>query len=506
MSRYLKIGLFAIGITAATGVFVSRIDTTLADRNAYEVVAYIDDASGLFVDSIVRLAGVDVGRITAIELEGQRARLTLALRNEVEIREDVQLTKVTSSLLGTSALAIQPGSGQGALIGAGGEIRSVQSTADISAAVGSANELASEAVQLVRTLNELAGDKEAVGALREIIFLARESAVSTADLLEQNLLLARATMESARSFAAQMDTTADEQLVHLAAALEATAGTMERIERLVARTDPEISRGIHEVNHSLELLQEVLVSLQGGAEHVEEISRRVRDGEGSVGRLLGEDDLYERVVRITSQAEEFLDSTVGLGVQLDFRSELLMNQLATRNRADLRLTPARDDRFYSFGAASAPVSQRRQVTTTERQVSGTGGTGTLPEETVTRETVRTNDLLLNLQLARIWGPLTVRAGVFESTAGVGVDLQPLDRLVLSAEAYNFGGDNGAYLRASGGILPFFDPDSSNPLHWLYLSGGIDDILGTYRRDFFLGAGVRFTDSDIRGLVGFVPVN
>jgi phospholipid/cholesterol/gamma-HCH transport system substrate-binding protein len=102
--------------------------------------------------------------------------------------------------------------------------------------------------------------------------------------------------------------------------------------------------------------------------------------------------------------------------------------------------------------------------------------------------------------------VTVRAGVFESTAGVGMDLSPFSQLALSAEAFDFGAEDGAYLRGYGTVYPFYNPDSSNPLQWLYLSGGVDDILGVYERDYFIGAGVRFTDQDLRGLVGFIPIN
>jgi len=53
-------------------------------------------------------------------------------------------------------------------------------------------------------------------------------------------------------------------------------------------------------------------------------------------------------------------------------------------------------------------------------------------------------------------------------------------------------------------LPFFDPKSNKPWNWLYFSGGINDALNS-DRDFFLGAGLRFADEEVRGLVGLVPL-
>jgi phospholipid/cholesterol/gamma-HCH transport system substrate-binding protein len=53
-------------------------------------------------------------------------------------------------------------------------------------------------------------------------------------------------------------------------------------------------------------------------------------------------------------------------------------------------------------------------------------------------------------------------------------------------------------------LPFFDPKSNKPWNWLYFCGGIYDALNP-SRDFFLGAGLRFADEEVRGLVGLVPL-
>ena len=67
-------------------------------------------------------------------------------------------------------------------------------------------------------------------------------------------------------------------------------------------------------------------------------------------------------------------------------------------------------------------------------------------------------------------------------------------------------DDGLYLRGYGTVYPFYDPESSNPLRWIYLAGGVDDAMDIYRRDFFVSAGVRFTDDNLRSLVSFIPLN
>jgi phospholipid/cholesterol/gamma-HCH transport system substrate-binding protein len=89
----------------------------------------------------------------------------------------------------------------------------------------------------------------------------------------------------------------------------------------------------------------------------------------------------------------------------------------------------------------------------------------------------------------------------ESSAGIGVDVQPFDRLALSGEVFRFQTGDYPNLRGKVTLFPFFNPDSNNPLNWIYIQGGINDALSSSNRDFFAGGGLRFSDREIKGLVG-----
>jgi phospholipid/cholesterol/gamma-HCH transport system substrate-binding protein len=508
VSRYLKIGLFVTITGVGLILYVMQTAETVGYGRTYTIHAYVNDASGLRIDSNVKLAGVDIGRLRNIELDGDRARLTLEIREDVQLYEDAVVAKATESMLGTATVSINPGSGRGAMLGNGDVVRNVSQSATISDAVGSANELAINAAEMVAEINRYLRDEETVEALSEIVSVARETAISTSVLLEESLRIARSTMQNIESFTVRLDQQSVDQLARVQEILDSTASLTARLDSLVGENDRSMSQSIQGIEENLESLRRVLASLETSADNVAEITRVVRDGEGNVGRLLNDDELYDRVVSISEKAEGFIDSTVGLGVQVGFRSEYLTTQADTKDHFELRLLPSSDDKFYSVGVVNSPVP-RTVVLTTETVTTGTGDNGDavpVPQNTVTTERTTSDELKLNLQLARIWGPLTVRAGVFESTAGIGMDLSPFTRLALSAEAFDFGAEDGAYLRGYGTVYPFYNPDSSNPLQWLYLSGGVDDILGVYERDYFVGAGVRFTDQDLRGLVGFIPIN
>jgi phospholipid/cholesterol/gamma-HCH transport system substrate-binding protein len=283
--------------------------------------------------------------------------------------------------------------------------------------------------------------------------------------------------------------------------LDNTASLTARLDQLVGDNDESITRSIRGIEDNLSELRAVLASVQTSADNVAEVTQIVRDGDSTVGQLLTNDEFYQRVDRIAGKTEEFIDSTIGLGIQVGFQSDYLIQQNSARSTFDLRLSPGEKDKYYSVGVTSTPVPTETE-TRTETVTTQSGTTTTRVEE----ENVRTDELKFNAQLARTWGPLTLRGGVIENTGGVGVDLRPIDQLAVSAEAFDFGAEDGVYLRSTGTIYPFHNPDSTNPVNWIFINGGVDDILGVYERDFFFGAGVRFTDQDLRGLVGFIPVN
>ena len=130
----------------------------------------------------------------------------------------------------------------------------------------------------------------------------------------------------------------------------------------------------------------------------------------------------------------------------------------------------------------------------------TGSSGTIVEDTTeTKYTVS-----VDAELARRFGIFTLRGGLLESTAGIGMDLQPINWLSLSGEVFNFKTGELPNLRGTLTFYPFFNPDSDKLWNWFYLRGGINNALNN-ERDFFLGGGLRFADREVKGLVGLAPV-
>ena len=95
---------------------------------SYQVTARFDNIGGLKSGAAVKSAGVVVGRVKAIEFDGEsfQARVTLAIEARHQFPKDSSLSILTSGLLGEQYVGIVPGADEKNLV-AGDRIGSTQS-------------------------------------------------------------------------------------------------------------------------------------------------------------------------------------------------------------------------------------------------------------------------------------------------------------------------------------------------------------------------------------------
>jgi phospholipid/cholesterol/gamma-HCH transport system substrate-binding protein len=118
-------------LAAAGGFLVYAANTADLGRGGggYEVIAKFRKAEGISVGGDIRIAGVKVGSVTGMGLDPKtyKAKVTMSVDTDVQLPED-SLAKITSSsLLGDSYIAIDPG-GSDLMIEPGGEITITQSS------------------------------------------------------------------------------------------------------------------------------------------------------------------------------------------------------------------------------------------------------------------------------------------------------------------------------------------------------------------------------------------
>ncbi|MFQ3546856.1 MAG: MlaD family protein [Termitinemataceae bacterium] len=456
ISRYLKIGLFFISIGTAGTIYVVRSTDGFNDLNTkvYEVV--IDDATGLSTNSKVYLAGVPVGKIRSIDLSGGQAVLRVAFLKNVEIRQDASIARKPSSILGTSILALTPGTEMSPILGPGGRLEAVRGSGDTSAILKSAQDLTLQVSEMLR------------------------------EFQSRQLELLASTLEAINSITQKLNERSDAELVRISRILEASASITERIDRLIQERQSDLSLTAQEVHLAVE--------------NIRKMTEEIRSGEGTLGKVLYDDTLYtnlvsvaERAAAAAQQLEEAIASyttlavttnsvmeaavpvvrkAAGLGFQVDSTVRYNILSSSFQAGASLRLEPLSRDRYYRIGVSSRPQGSQTSYT-------------------------------VDAEIARQFNIYRLRGGLYEGTAGLGFDILPASSFLVSTEVFNFTQNAFPNLRGSLTWFPVFDPASNKPWNWLYVYAGVNDVLNP-QRDVFLGLGLRFADEEVRGLVGLVP--
>ena len=124
---FVVIGLISIGyMTVRLG------NVSFFGDNTYKLTARFNSVTGLRIGHQVDIFGIQVGRISRIEMdqESQRAVVEIRIQKGIKIYDDAIASIKTEGLLGDSYLSIDPG-GAGDLLKDGDVITETQSPVDI---------------------------------------------------------------------------------------------------------------------------------------------------------------------------------------------------------------------------------------------------------------------------------------------------------------------------------------------------------------------------------------
>jgi phospholipid/cholesterol/gamma-HCH transport system substrate-binding protein len=474
ISRYIKIALFFIVLGGAGSVYIIVSADGLSDFNTrlYEVT--LSDATGLSTRSKIYLAGVAVGRVREITLGENEAKLKVAFLKNIQIREDAKLARKSSSILGTSVLALDPGTEPSPVMPPGSQINSSKEVGDIGAVMGTVKDLGAQISELLR------------------------------EFQENQLAMLSVSLATFNSIAEKINSESDAELERVSRILESVALIAERTERMMAQAE----------NNDTGPAADIYTAL----ENIRLITDEIRRGQGNMGQVIYDDQLYASILSTAQRIEvaalklqttldtinaaassagevivsagEIVDRAAGLGIQVDTSASyhLMANQLQAG--AAIRLHPASDDRWYRIGVSSIPGGIAANSVEETRN----------PDGSLQSTTTKRSTFAVDAEIARRFGFLTFRGGLLENTAGLGLDIQPVRWASISGEVFDFKSGETPNLRNTLTLYPFFDPASDKPWNWIYLKGGVNNTLSV-DRSYFIGGGVRFADREIKGLVG-----
>ena len=132
----LIVGVFVlIGLAALAYLAIKLGKLEIIGSNQRDIQAVFDSAAGLRTGAGVEIAGVQVGQVKRIALDGEHALVTLAVQPHVKVYQDAIASIKTRGLIGDKYVSLSPG-GSDKELPPGGKIRDTESGVDLEAVIG----------------------------------------------------------------------------------------------------------------------------------------------------------------------------------------------------------------------------------------------------------------------------------------------------------------------------------------------------------------------------------
>jgi phospholipid/cholesterol/gamma-HCH transport system substrate-binding protein len=478
MSTAAKVGAFFVAVLVLAGLMIWKIEGLRMGGAKQKISVEFKDVAGLDEKSTVRLAGVRVGKVSKIRLskDGQ-AIVDLTLDKEVDLRQGASAAIANLGLLGDKYVELVPGP-VGAPTLPEDSVLKGDRPVSFDQITRLARDIEVDIKDITRNLSRSMGGPEGEEKLRTIVDNVRIITEDMRVMIAANRGSVDTTLANFKEFSGMMT-----QLV-------------DRIDRLVASNQSNVTQGIANI-------REISQKLETTADNLNQITGRIKEGEGTVGKLVQSEETHKNLNDALVAVKEgvgglnkALGSITKTKIDLGVRTEMLTRFSKGKAYFSLDIDPPDVPRFYRIELSSQPFGRRINSTTTERTIFPDGHT----EVKITDTEERKDDFAISAMFGWRWKDFALRAGVLESKGGAGLDYKLLkNRLSFSADIWDFNHpDFSAHAKLTGRY--FFSPS-------VYVQGGWDDFLNHQRRadSLFVGAGLRWNDDDIKYLLGSVPI-
>ncbi|MBW2091787.1 MAG: MCE family protein [Deltaproteobacteria bacterium] len=495
----LKLGRFQIG--ADKGILVTAV---------------FDTASGLKKGVPVEVAGIEIGTVEDITLQQGRALVTLKIRSDLDLGSDSQAIIRTAGVLGDKYVEIIPGLTGAPPLKDGDQIVRTIAPADVDQIIMKIGEISDDIKKVTKSLTDVFGGPEGAADMRQILNNLRDMSKSLNKIILENQEDINSLIKSLTAFSKDIQNISSKHKEDIEAILVNFRRSSEELTKTITAArdiTEQISQGkgtlgklfkeettIDNLNQTLASLKEAVQKINRGEgalgklltdtetsqdvtqalASLRDISEKISQGQGTIGRLINDETTVEKVDEALSGLNKAITKIDTFRLYVDYHSDYMFDYSEAKSYLNFKLQP-REDKYYLVGLVDDPRGvYHREIRTVTGPAPGDSATTTIA------------------QFAKRYYDLVIRAGIFESAAGIGTDYYLLDDKVrLTFEMFDFSSDIGNVHLKLGAYYDF--------LNFFYLSAGYDDIANSDFSSWYLGLGLKFSDDDLKYLLGNIPL-
>ncbi|MBM4251743.1 MAG: MCE family protein [Deltaproteobacteria bacterium] len=481
----LRVGIFAIVALIALGyMFFVLSPETFQNRAYVPYYSNLENAAGIVPKTQVKTAGVTVGKVKSVRLEDGKTRVEFEVDRNLKITDGSKIEIRSVGLLGDKHLEILRPAVDTELLPPGSLVPQSKQGKDLESMITVLSDISVDIKQITGSMAGVIGGDKGQRSIQKI--LDNIEAMSD-DFRVTSNVIRRVVGDREKDFGSIVSDVRD------------TLRDLREASRVVRGIASEENRD--RINHVLAQFDQVMGDVQGSVRNINLIAEKVEKGEGTVGKLINDDEMIEDLQGAIKDMRRILAPATKLTIDVDVRGEVRRDK-TTQYWANILLR-TRPDRYYLVG-----LSDRRFDTKDRRETVITGSNG----ETRTIESERKQSALrFDLQIAKRWYWLTLRGGLFQTTGGAGVDAHFFnDNLKLTTEVFDID-PNDSSVRKNALVKVWA---SALFYNHIYAMAGLNDITqvdpktGKQRsllESSFFGGGLTYNDEDLRAVFGTVAL-
>lgn len=511
------VGIFVLAALAVLAYMGFQIGAFRFDRmryNQYEML--FKDVSGLGRKALVKIAGVNVGwveDVTGVCDGFTEVKVTVMIHRDYILHTNAYAIIRQDGLLGPKYLEVIPGDPLLPRLEPGGTLSKPSiEPVSIDELLQQVQRISTNIEEVTQSFKAAVGGPEGSERLKEMV---------------RNLSIAS---ESIASFSEKIDRSISRNEEHIDSILKIGDNFQRLTDRLDTDVFPTFQESIHKISQvfdrdfnrvatklesSIDALEDASLQARDGFRSIGAVAEKIDEGKGLIGKLINEDETYRDLRTAVQGLKNYFARVDMLQIVFDSHVEGMYRPAEnysfedSKGYFDVRIHP-NEDHFYLIELATSEKGLRFQrereyeFACHDRLVDPSSldipDYGRLRWEYKQNRTkyIR-NTMRFGVQFGKIYQNFALRFGLFDGYfAGVGVDIDiPFEtdkfRWLMTFEGYDWRGWNRK--------------DDRRPhLKWLnrvyllrnlYLVFGADDFISRWNANIFFGAGIRFSDDDVK---------
>ncbi len=394
MKSQIKLGLVLILFLFSAGiVIISLGNVTL--KKGYEFDVLFDNIADLPNNSVIKISGVEVGRVRNISLDNGKARVRVWIEDEIDIYQNAQINITRSGIIGNTFMTIDSGTPEyppveeADLLYGGSPIGYEETLEDMINGID----------RIVTSFETLTSDKDLIGNVNS-------------------------SFENLSSLTKNLDQALGEEGKKLGKAVDNLGSILEQIDKFMIEQREEVKDNIQNIGRSVEDLNQLLLN--------------TKEGRSAAGKLFVSEDYGQKVGQTidsifeTSQdLQQAVDRAKGFNTRWETEFYYTPATENLRSSAGLSLIPGQN-RYLFLGLDNITPPD------SSKEIFDSGG------DRVNSFTLKAGKKINNL---------TIYGGAIRSSGGVGVEWDPFkNRLRLGTEVFDLSRSENPWWKISSKLM------------------------------------------------------